>query len=109
MSDLQDFADEAHRLQIEHYTGVARYMEAKAAAEAAAAECNLTTAQLEMKTAELMHLRMQNANRPSIVLQAQIKQRDYDFAAGYGGVTAYGSTPEIAFQNFDRLWSQGHE
>jgi len=114
MSDsLQDLADEAHRLQLLHYTHVARYMEAKAIADASAAQANLVKTSLEVKTAELMHLRMQNANRPSIVLQAQISERwvadKRTYTASYAGVSAQGDTPEIAFQNFDRVWSQGRE
>lgn len=113
MSDLKEFADEAHRLQLTHYTHVAQYMEAKAAAEAATAQAGLVKANWEVKTAELMHLRMQNANRPSVVLQVKIETQwvadEKTYIASYAGVTAHGDTPEIAFQNFDRVWSQGRE
>ncbi len=111
--ELQQLEEDGKRAQITHYNAVAKYMELKAATELAVAECNLAKAQLEVKTTELMHLRMQNANRPSIVLQAQItempKHSRHAYVASYAGVTAEGDTPEIAFQNFDRFWSQGRE
>jgi fatty acid/phospholipid biosynthesis enzyme len=93
--------------QVEHYKQVALLAAVKAAREAEAAAIAVEKARAELKTSQLLLNRVQTANRPAIVLGATVQYDGDVFVASAAGVSAEGESPEIAFDNFDRLWSQG--
>lgn len=99
--------DELTKLQLQHYVKAAQNYESKSLYEAGAAEVAYEKAVVEKKTAELLHRRVQNASRPSIYLGAFICREENGYRASFAELTAYGDTPEQAFDNFDRLWVQG--
>jgi hypothetical protein len=93
---------------VAHYLKAAEHTEQKALYETAAASLAFEQAQIALETTKQMQRRLQNASRPSLALGAIIEQDPAgQFHAHYGGLTASGDTPEIAFDNFDRLWQLG--
>lgn len=114
MSDELQAATNAATLQIQHhYVETAKFSESKAVFEASTARLQMLKAEEELKVAQMITKRVRNANRPSIIMGATITVDDsgheIEYIARAGGVEATGTTPEIAFQNFDRLWSQGDD
>lgn len=105
--NFEEYQQEASMKQIAHYAKVAEYAEAKSQQEFVAAYYVAQKAELELKSATLLHQRVQNACRPSITLQATVEKRGDMYLASAAGLSAEGESPEIAFQNFDHLWSQG--
>lgn len=93
-----------------YYRSVAEVHLLRAKYDANVSKLSMQRSEIELKTAEAVHHRVVNGNRPSVTLGAKIEQRDgmfYALAAGIEGPA--GETPEIAFQNFDRFWSQGYD
>lgn len=107
--NFDEYQQEAQMRQIAHYTKVAEYAEARSQQEFVAAYHVAQKAELEFKSAEKLHQRVLNACRPSITLQATVEKRGDMYLASAAGISAEGESPEIAFQNFDHLWSQGED
>jgi len=113
VSTVAEYMEQIQRQQCDHWLAAAQHAETKASHEVETAKLGTEKARIELKTAELLHNRMKQANRPSIILGALIRQDEDDagkitYTATYAGVSAEGDSPEIAFSNFDRAWSQGH-
>jgi hypothetical protein len=113
VSTVAEYLERIQREQCDRLLNVAKLQEDKAQHDVNTASLGTDKARVELKTAELLHHRMKQANRPSIILGAMIRQDEDDagkitYTATYAGVSAEGDSPEIAFANFDRAWSQGH-
>jgi hypothetical protein len=80
----------------------------------AAASANLyEKSKLDLKEGEIMLQRARNANRPSILLGAHLSKEERKnktiYIAEARGLSVESSTPEQAFLDFDRLWTQGED
>jgi hypothetical protein len=104
---IQAAREEITNLHIE----AARYVRNKAMFEAATASHYFKKAELAIKEQEIMLQRARNANRPSILLGAEVTQTERDgktvWVASARGASAEGNSPETAFLAFDELWTQG--
>lgn len=111
------FQDQIEAAQLEtthNYVKVSEHREQEALFAASTANRNFRRAEVELKTSEIYQQRARNANRPSILLGAAITtEQTLDgrtiYIASASGVTAHGESPELAFQEFDRMWTQGGE
>lgn len=76
-----------------------------------AAQVKFETAQNEAKLSAKIAARTDrqsvNYMRPSFIFKPFLTQSDDDddWTASYGELVAHGTTPETAYQDFDRLWS----
>jgi hypothetical protein len=80
----------------------------------AAASSNLyEKSKMDLKEGEIMLKRARNANRPSILLGAHISMEERDkktvYIAEARGLSVEANSPETAFLEFDRVWTQGEE
>lgn len=100
--NLEEYFKEAQRRQMDHLEEAAEIKSLTAKYEAA-------EALQKFETAKLQHHRMKTACRPCMMLPTTIEQEEEGFSVSYGNLIAYGSSPEIACQNFDRLWTQGEQ
>jgi hypothetical protein len=87
----------------------AKYGSKKALFEAATASMQYEKSQLALKEQEIMLQRARNFNRPSILLGAEIERVDGQYIAVGRGLRVSGNSPEQAFLEFDRTWTQGDE
>lgn len=100
---------EAKQLETyERYRQAAEYTEYKAGLDAIAAKTSLEKAEIELNTAKSIQHRVKLSNRPSMALSVAIQPEEREggtvYVVSYSGISVEGETPEIACQNFDRLW-----
>ena len=103
--EIEELRDALSKLSIEE----AVYKKNRALFEAAAAKTGHEEAQVALKEAEIMLQRARNANRPSILLGAQVEETDTGWRAHARGASAEGNSPEQAFLALDRLWIGGDD
>jgi hypothetical protein len=84
----------------------AEHIEAREKAEREVAELALDTAR---KTANRYNIQTANSMRPSLNFPVALLQSDDGWSADYGQLSAYGDTPELAYQKFDEIWSGRYE
>ena len=89
----------------------AEFARQEAMYRAAKASEEFQEAQISRKEAELHCRWSQNGNRPSMRLYARLDRVERDgkiiYTATVHGLTVEGDTPEMAFDNFDHVWTQG--
>lgn len=89
------------------YIRKAELEELAASYNAKAARAAFRQVRDQKRVSDMILHRTKSMNRPCITLGAQIEQRGNKFVATFSGLSVEGESPEIAFQEFDRLWSQG--
>jgi len=98
--ELEELRATLSKLSVEEAT----YKKNKALFEAATAKTGHDRAQLALKEGEIMLQRARNANRPSILLGAEVEETDSGWTAHARGASADGDSPEQAFLAFDETW-----
>lgn len=88
------------------------YLTARAGFDCLAARFGIEKAEIDKRQAEVWLTLAKNRARPSLSLFAQVAKRNRDdgstyYVASACGLEVEGSTPEIAFDNFDHEWTQG--
>jgi hypothetical protein len=97
---MNELRDALSKLSVEEAT----YKKSKALFESAAAHEQHEKAKLSRKEGEIMLQRARNANRPSILLGAEVEETDMGWIARARGASAEGDSPEQAFLAFDETW-----
>jgi len=76
----------------------------RAQAAKAVADRELATTKAAKTTHEKLIHQSNNMFRPTAMMRPEITRLDGEWQAGYGEVIGMGPSPELACQDFDRIW-----
>lgn len=97
MSEIDNIFAFAAQQQTEAYNRIAAYKEKQAAHE-------LLMAQIQHETVQLAQQHVKQTLRPSLLLRPHLSRDGDTWVASHGECQGRGSSPELAYQDFDAIY-----